>query len=74
MTTSLLGRTLDMSQISSDTYCCEVSEFKQEAVIEVNMDGTRAAADTFIAAGITSVLPDSQVVSTDRPFIFLVRD
>ena len=74
MTASLLGRTLDMSDISSDTNCFEISEFKQEAVIEVNMDGTRAAADTFIAAGITSVLPDSQVVSTDRPFIFLVRD
>ena len=74
MTSSLAGRVLNMTRMSSDPDCCVITQFKQKAIIEVDKDGTRAAAVTSIGVGTTSVQPDPVVVNIDRPFIFLIRD
>ncbi len=71
MTGSLTGRALDMTRMSSDPNCCAITDFKQEAIIEVDKDGTRAAAVTVIGVSPTSAPP---VVNIDRPFIFMIRD
>ena len=64
-----------MTRLSPDPQCCEITAFKQDAVIEVDKDGTRAAAVTTIGVGVTSVQVDlPQVVNIDRPFMFLIRD
>ena len=50
-----------------------IDEFKHKAVIEVNEEGTEAAAVTSIGIAITSVdIPFRMVV--DRPFFFAIRD
>ncbi len=71
MTESLTGRPVNMTRMSSNPDCCVLSTFKQEAIIEVDKDGTRAAAVTIIGITPTSAPP---VVTIDRPFIFLIRD
>ena len=73
MTSGLAGRALDMSRLSQSGNCCEINTFKQEAMIEVDKDGTRAAAVTIIGVGTTAVrIPE--VVNIDQPFLFFVRD
>lgn len=47
-----------------------------QAFVEVNEEGTEAAAATAIVVGITSVMPDQQqipVFRADHPFIFLIQ-
>lgn len=75
MTSSLVGRMLNMTRMTSDATCCEITSFKQQAVIEVDKDGTRAAAVTSIGVGVTSVqFPEPRVVSIDKPFLYFIRD
>lgn len=74
MTRDLTGRPLDMTRMSPDPSCCELSEFKQQAIIEVDKDGTRAAAVTIIGVGTTSVQRTPRVININQPFLFLIRD
>ena len=54
-----------------------VSQVAQKAFIEVNEDGTEAAAATFVEFGETSLdqsSPPPSRFTCDRPFMFLIRD
>lgn len=73
MTNSLVGRALNMSRMTSSANCCEIGSFQQKAVIEVDKDGTRAAAVT--TAGVfTRSLQIPEIVSIDKPFLYFIRD
>ena len=49
-----------------------VTSLIHQAFIEVNEEGTEAAASTSISMGITSVRPD--FFYADRPFIFIIQE
>jgi serine protease inhibitor len=53
-----------------------LSEVKHQALIELNEDGTEAAAATSVGVGITSVGPQPQrfTFTADRPFLLTIRD
>jgi serpin B len=42
--------------------------------VEVNEEGTEAAAATGVQMALTSVAPPPPVFRADHPFIFLIRD
>lgn len=73
MTSSLIGRELNMTRMTTDAECCEISSFKQQAVIEVDKDGTRAAAVTIIGVSPTSVRI-AETLNIDQPFLYFIRD
>ena len=45
----------------------------QKAFVEVNEEGTEAAASTALAVGSASIPPPPVEITIDRPFIFLLR-
>ncbi|MDR0814648.1 MAG: serpin family protein [Bacteroidales bacterium] len=55
-----------------------VSEIKQKTFVEVNEEGTEAAAATVIGFEVTSVPPDQSAVPVpffaDRPFLYLIKE
>lgn len=51
-----------------------VSEARQKVFIEVNEEGTEAAAVTGIGIRTTSAAPPPVEVTVDRPFILVIRD
>ncbi len=53
-----------------------ISEVKHKAVVEVNEEGTEAAAATSVAIGVTSAMPTPQRFTfiADRPFLMAIRD
>jgi serpin B len=48
-----------------------VTEVKQKTFIDVNEEGTEAAAATSVGVGVTSLPP---MVRADRPFLFAIRE
>lgn len=48
-----------------------LTRVKQDAVVEVNEEGTQAAAVSTVGAGLTSAGPS---VTVDRPFVFAIRE
>jgi serine protease inhibitor len=50
-----------------------LSYVKQDVFIDVNEEGTEAAAVTQVGVGVTS-LPQREVVHLDRPFAFFLRE
>lgn len=51
-----------------------ISNVIHQAVIEVDEEGTEAAAATAIGIMTTSAGPDSRTIPVDRPFVFLIRE
>lgn len=51
-----------------------ISAVIHKAFVEVNEEGTEAAAATGVVVGVTSVPPPSPTFKADHPFIFLIRD
>ena len=51
-----------------------VSSVVHKAYIDVNEEGTEAAAATGIVVAITSVQPDPKTFKADHPFLFFIRD
>jgi len=45
-----------------------------KAFVEVNEEGTEAAAATAVGVGVTGIPPEPIVVRADRPLVFLIRD
>jgi serine protease inhibitor len=50
-----------------------ISRVDQKTFIEVNEEGTEAAAATAVGVGVTSV-PLESVMRVDRPFVFAIRE
>jgi serpin B len=51
-----------------------ISAVVHKAYVDVNEEGTEAAAATGVAMKLTSVAPKAVVFSADHPFLFLIRD
>ena len=62
----------DFSAIS--THPLFISEVAHKAFIEINEEGTEAAAATGIMMGITCMPMPPKIFRADRPFIFLIRE
>ncbi len=45
-----------------------------KAFVDVNEEGTEAAAATGIVVGLTSLPPEPKVFRADHPFVFMIRD
>jgi len=50
-----------------------ISYVKQDVFIDVNEEGTEAAAVTQVGVGVTSA-PQREIVHFDRPFVFFLRE
>ncbi len=51
-----------------------ISEVRQKTFIEVNEEGSEAAAVTSVAVMRTSLAPEPLEFRVDRPFVFLIRE
>lgn len=53
-----------------------ISEVKHKAIVEVNEEGTEAAAATSVGISVTSAMPTQQPFRfiADRPFLMAIRD
>jgi serpin B len=51
-----------------------ISAAIHKAVVDVNEEGTEAAAATGIVVGVTSVAAEPKVFRADHPFVFMIRD
>ncbi len=51
-----------------------INEVIHKAFVEVNEEGTEAAAATAVTIGITSVGPPLNEFRADHPFIFLIQE
>ncbi|UCB52669.1 MAG: serpin family protein, partial [Candidatus Zixiibacteriota bacterium] len=61
----------NMCKARGDLY---ISEVKHKTFVEVNEEGTEAAAVTSVGVAITSVDPTVFWMRIDRPFIFAIRE
>jgi serpin B len=65
----------DLSGIGGKKGELYVTSVIHQAFVEVNEEGTEAAAATVVTVGITSVGPmEPKVFRADHPFIFLIQD
>lgn len=72
--TDAFSRGADFSGMSG-TRELFISAVIHKAYVDVNEEGTEAAAATAVTVKLTSVLPDRRVVfRADHPFLFLIRD
>jgi len=63
----------DFSEMTTEPVL--ITEVKQKTFIEVDEEGTEAAAVTSIAIGVTSAGPPQPVTfRADRPFLFLIQE
>lgn len=62
----------DFSGMSKESLM--ISEVKQKTFIEVNEEGSEAAAVTSVAVMRTSLAPEPLEFRVDRPFVFLIRE
>ena len=62
----------DFSKINTDNQLF-ISEVKHKTFIELNEEGTEAAAVTSVSVGNTSVGPGGEIIF-DKPFMFVIRE
>jgi len=69
-------RGLEDMFVSTGGNSAYISKVLQKTYIDVNEEGTEAAAATEIEVGVTSAQPDNSpfVMTVDRPFFFAIRD
>ena len=65
------GRMAPLENLGENLY---IGEVRHKTFVEVNEEGTEAAAVTLIGVGITSVTPPPIPFTADRPFFFAIRD
>ena len=51
-----------------------ISNLVQKSYININEEGTEAAAATGATFSITSIKPPPKVMTLDRPFIFVIKE
>jgi serpin B len=51
-----------------------ISAVIHKAFVEVNEEGTEAAAATGVVVGVTSIAPSPPIFKADHPFVFFIRD
>lgn len=51
-----------------------ISEVKHKSVVDVDEEGTEAAAATSVEVGLTSAPLQTPVMRLDRPFVFFIRE
>ncbi len=51
-----------------------ISKVKHKTFVEVNEEGTEAAAATSVEIGVTSIGSSGFVMRVDRPFIFVIYE
>jgi serpin B len=67
----------DFGGMSSDPHGLMISDVVHKAFVEVNEEGTEAAAATAVVmrpAAAAVKQPEPKVFTADRPFLFLIRD
>lgn len=67
------GDDADFSGISAEKTLA-LSAVIHKAYVDVNEEGTEAAAATGAIVGVTSIGPPPVIFRADRPFVFLIRD
>jgi serine protease inhibitor len=63
----------DFSGMSPDGHDLFISTVRQKTFVDINEEGTEAAAVTSTGVSVVS-LPVAQIVRVDRPFIFAIRE
>lgn len=61
----------DFTRIYSGSERVYISKVKHKTFLEVNEEGTEAAAATSVGIGVTSLPP---MIAIDRPFLFAIRE
>ena len=64
----------DLSRLFEDPLGLMISRVIHQAVIEVNEEGSEAAAATAVEIVETSLPPEPEIIVINRPFIFLIRE
>jgi serpin B len=62
----------DFSKINANNQLF-ISEVKHKTFIELNEEGTEAAAATSVSVGVTSIGPGGEIIF-DKPFMFAIRE
>ncbi|SEM56001.1 serpin family protein [Streptacidiphilus jiangxiensis] len=71
---TVFGPAADLGGIPADGTSLHVSTVVQRARVDVDEQGTTAAAATGIGVATSAELPPPREISFDRPFLFLIRD
>jgi serpin B len=64
----------DFSRLFVKQLGLRISRVLQKAAIEVNEDGTEAAAATSVEISLTSLPPETPVIKINRPFLFFIKE
>jgi serpin B len=73
MTDAFTPGAADFSGMES-TRSLYISDLLHKAYVDVNEEGTEAAAATTVVVGMTSMPAESYEISFDHPFLFFIRD
>lgn len=66
-------RTVDFPNLFEEPLDLEITRVVHQTFLDVNEEGTEAAAATAVGVGVTSVGPPTKI-TVDKPFIFLLRE
>ena len=72
--TTAFAHNANFSKMIEETTSLAISEVKQKTFIEVNEEGTEAAAITSVAIAETSAPADSFYMKVNRPFLMAITD
>ena len=64
----------NFSRLFEEPYGLFISRVIHKAVIEVNEEGTEAAAVTGVEVSLTSLPPEKPVLVLNRPFLFFIKE
>src|SRR5262249_31659077 len=64
----------DLSGMGGDPHYLYISDVIHKAFVDVNEEGTEAAAATAVIVGARDVSKPNPVFRADHPFVFVIRD
>jgi serpin B len=74
MTEPFIADGADFTRMSSEGRRLYISIVKQKTYVDVNEEGTEAAAVTSVGVKATSASPSKPVMRVDHPFLFVIRE